>query len=205
MAETAALKAALQAESLLHIAPEDDNLFKDADASVLGHIAAVRRMMGLAKAPLVADYVKMALDGGEDKIVLFAWHIEVLNILQERLGRYGVVRVDGSTTPTQRKKRSDDFQSDPSIRVFLGNIQSIGTGVDGLQKVCSHALFAECSWTPGENQQAVDRLDRIGQEGVVQADFLVAPGSLDEKILAAALRKMRETHKVLDGSLRFNA
>lgn len=196
--ETAAVKQALAAESLLHIDPEDADLFQNADGEVLGHIAAVRHMMGVAKAPLVADYAAMALDGGEDKLVIFAWHIAVLDILQERLRKFGVVRVDGSTSPAKRQRAVDDFITKPELQVFLGNIQSIGIGVDGLQKVCSHALFAEPSWVPGENQQAVDRLDRGGQARTVQADFLVAPGSLDERILSSSLKKLHQVDKVLD-------
>ena len=83
------------------------------------------------------------------------------------------------------------------MRVMLGNIQSMGTGVDGLQEVATHCVLVEPTWTPGENQQAVDRLDRGGQKGHVQADFLVAPGSILEKILVSALEKAVTIHKTI--------
>lgn len=196
--ETAAVKAALQAESMLEIDPEDKKLFEKADEAVLGDIARVRQQMGIAKAPLVADYVEMVLDGGEEKVTVFAWHIAVLDILQERLAKYGVVRIDGSTGGAKKQKFVDAFIMNPGLRVMLGNMQSLGTGTDGLQGVCFHAIFGESSWVDGENQQCVDRLDRGGQVRTVLADFLVAPGSIDEKVLASSLRKGRETFKVLD-------
>lgn len=193
--ETGPVKQALKAESLLDIDPEN---FEGADAEVLGHIAVVRRLMGLAIAPLAADYVEMLLDGGEEKVVVFGWHIEVLNILQQRLAKYGVVRIDGSVGAAKKQALVDDFRTRPDIRVFLGNIQSVGIGTDGLQEVAAHAVFAEADWTPGNNEQCVDRLDRGGQLRQVQADFLVAPGSFSERILAAALRKRQVTHRALD-------
>lgn len=193
--ENTAVKQALEAESLLHIDPEN---LPNRDAAAMGHIAVVRHMMGLAKAPLVADYADMILDGGEEKLVVYGWHIDVLDIIEKALSQYGVVRIDGSTSSRQKQKLVEQFGSDPGTRVVVGNMQSVGTGTDGLQHVCSHALFAEASWVAGENEQCVDRLDRGGQEGQVQADFLVVPGSLDEKVLGTALRKRRGTHAALD-------
>ncbi len=193
--ETGAIKQALAAESLLDIDPEN---LEGADAEALGHVAVVRRQMGVALAPWVADYVDMLIDGGEEKIVLFAWHIEVLNILQERLAKHGVLRVDGSTGANKKQKLVDTFIKDRAFQIMLGNIQSMGTGTDGLQLVSNHAIIAEASWTPGENIQCFDRLDRGGQARTVQGDIIVAPGSFSERVLASALRKNRVIDMALD-------
>jgi hypothetical protein len=193
--ETGEVRAALRAESLLGL--DIETLQTTRDYTILGHIAQVRREMGIAVAPQAADYVRVILEGGEDKVVVFGWHIEVLDILQQSLARFGVLRIDGSTTAKKRQHYIDLFRSDPAMRVMLGNIQSMGTGVDGLQEVATHCVLVEPSWTPGENQQAVDRLDRGGQKGQVQADFLVAPGSVAEKILVAALRKADTIHRTI--------
>lgn len=193
--ETKAVKQALKAESLLDIDPED---LEGADAEVLGHVAVVRRMMGIALAPQIADYVDMLIEGGEDKLVLFAWHIEVLDILEKRLNKFGIRRIDGRTSAVRKQKYVDDFIGDPTVRIIMGNILSMGTGTDGLQLVSSHALIAEPDWTPGNNIQAFDRLDRGGQTNTVQGDIFVAPGSFAERVLAGALRKLQVTHKALD-------
>lgn len=199
--ETKPVKDAIEAESFLDIDPETFDGSNDVE--IMGHIAVVRKMMGLAIAPQVAEYAAMCLDGGEDKITIFAWHIEVLNMLQERLAKYGVLRIDGSTSTAKRErivnsKGDGIFQTDPRFQILLGNTLAMGVGTDGLQMVCTHALLAEPEWVPGNNEQAIDRLDRGGQEGQVQADLFVAPNSLLEKILASALRKRQNTHKALD-------
>jgi len=189
------VKRALQAESMLDIDPET---LQGKDITSFGAISTVRRMMGIAMAPLVADYVSMLIDGGEEKIVLFGWHTQVLDIWEKELKRYGAVRIDGSVSASGKQRLVDQFRKDVGTRLCFGNLQSMGTGTDGLQDVCQRAVFGEADWTPGNNQQAVDRLDRMGQDGQVQADFLVAPNSFAERILASALRKLQTTTKALD-------
>lgn len=195
LGETAAIRAALKAESLLGIDPEH---LEGANAEVFGHIAEARRIMGEAMAPQVADYVATLLNGGEAKITLFYWHISVGKMLAERLDRFGVCKVDGSTTPLVKDALIQRFRTDPSYRVMMGNVLSLGTGTDGLQDVCWHAILAEPDWVHGQNQQCFDRLDRGGQRNLVLGDICVVPGSLAEKVLASALRKGHVTFNSLD-------
>lgn len=193
--ETTAVRQALAAEALLDIDPDS---LEGADATILGHIAVVRHEMGIAMAPQIADYVDMLIDGGEDKLVIFAWHIDVLNILEERWAKHGVVRIDGRDSGAGKDRKVRQFIKDPSITICLGNTLAMGTGTDGLQEVSCHALICEPDWTPGNNLQAFDRLDRGGQERKVQGDIFVAPNSIAERILASALRKLQTVDKALD-------
>lgn len=197
LSETGAVKAALAQEGLLDL--DIDDIKTVASISVDGHVAEVRRLMGVALAPQVAEYAADWLDGSDgEKLVIFGWHIEVLAILERELSRFGTVVVHGGKNATQRQKAVDDFIDNPQVRVFIGNIQAAGTGVDGLQKVCSRCFLAEPDWVPAQNEQAVSRLDRIGQEELVTAEIFVAPGSISEKILVKALEKMNVIHRVLD-------
>lgn len=198
MTETGAVKQALAAEKMLDIDPET---FQGADKEVMGQFAVVRRQMGEALAPQVAEYVEMLIDGGEEKLVLAGWHISVLNIWEKLLGKYGIVRIDGSVGPKQKERLVRQFVDDPKIRICIGNTLSMGVGTDGLQEVANHILIGEPSPVPGDNEQLVDRLDRGGQDRTVQADFFVAPNSIMERILASSLRKLTVTHKALDGKL----
>lgn len=195
--ETGAIKQALAAEKLLDIDPED---MTGLDMSVRGQVSTVRRMMGLAMAPLAADYIQMLLEGGEEKICVFAWHIEVLDILMAKLAKYHPLRIDGSTPPTRKPALVAQFAR-PGHRLLIGNILSMGTGTDGLQEACQRGVAAEASWVSGDNEQMVDRLDRMGQSGQVLFDFLVAPGSFSEHVLGSSLRKRKVTHTALDQRL----
>jgi SWI/SNF-related matrix-associated actin-dependent regulator of chromatin subfamily A-like protein 1 len=195
--ETGPVKQALQAEKLLDIDPED---MTGLDMTVRGQVSTVRRQMGIAIAPLAADYVKMLLDGGEEKVVVFAWHIEVLDKLMQKLAAYHPLRIDGTTPPSRKPDIVAQFAR-PGNRVLIGNILSMGTGTDGLQEACQRGVAAEASWVSGDNEQMVDRLDRMGQQGQVLFDFLVAPGSYSEHVLGSSLRKRKVTHTALDQRL----
>lgn len=193
--ETGAIKQALKAESLLDIDPET---FQGADGLIDGQVATVRRMMGEALAPQVADYVEMLVDGGEEKIVVFAWHKSVVRLLYSRLDKLGCVVVDGDTSSAGKVAAVNQFRTNPRVQVIIGNVLSLGTGTDGLQHVSNHAVIAEPDWVPGNNVQCFDRLDRGGQTRQVQGDIFVAPGSFAERVLASALRKMQTVHNTLD-------
>jgi SNF2 family DNA or RNA helicase len=190
-----AIKQALKAESLLDINPEN---LQGLDAEVLGHVSSVRKQMGVAMAPQAADHIEMLLDGGEEKLVVFAWHTEVMDILAARLSKYGLVRIDGSTSASKKERMVKSFIENSSVQIALGNLLSMGVGTDGLQLVSSHALIVEPDWTPGNNIQAFDRLDRGGQTRQVQGDIFVVPGSFAERVLGAALFKNQSIHKALD-------
>ena len=159
--ETGPVRAALAAERLLDLDPDklvgNSSLFG-------GAVATVRRLMGEALAPQVVKYADMLLFGGVEKLVIFGWHKSVLDILEKGLHKWGVLRVDGSTGGTAKSLAVSLFQKDPKYHVLIGNLLSLGTGTDGLQNASSNAIIAEPSWVPGENVQAIDRLDRRGQK-----------------------------------------
>lgn len=192
--ETGEVRKALEAERLLDIDPTD---LEGLNSEILGQIATVRRMMGIAVAPLAGDYIDMLLDGGEEKVFVVAYHTQVLDMLEARLSRYKPLRIDGSTSATQRQRRVELF-STPPHRVMLGQILAIGTGVDGLQQHCSRGVAAEPDWVPGVNEQVINRLDRMGQELQVLFSFLVAPNSMGERVLGTSLQKAQEVDKALD-------
>jgi SNF2 family DNA or RNA helicase len=190
------VKTALGVEGMLGLSIEEIQTTKD--FTILGHISEARRLMGEALAPQVCDYVADLLDGGEEKYVLFGWHLSVLEIYERELAKYETVVLHGGKSPKARQKAIDDFISDPTVRVFIANIQAGGEGVDGLQHVAARCGLGEPDWVPSRNEQAVARLDRIGQQFQVTADVFVAPGSIAEKILVKSLEKMSVIHRVLD-------
>lgn len=193
--ETGAVRTALAAERMLDIDPET---FKGIDTKMLGAPSIVRHQMGMAIVPQAVEYIETLLEGGSEKLFVVGWHIGVLDVLETKLRSYGLVRVDGSVPSTQRPKLVSRFAADQSVRIFLGNIQAVGIGTDGLQHACSHVVGVEASWTPGDNEQVVARLRRMGQKFGVLAEWLVAEGSVSERILGSSIRKLHNIHSALD-------
>lgn len=196
VAETGAIASAIEAEGMLGLTIEEVQTKKD--IVTLGHIAEARRLMGQAMAPQIIDYVADLLEGGEQKYVLFGWHLNVLNLYEAGLARFGTVMLHGGKNAMQRQAAVDKFVRDDNVRVFIANLQAGGEGIDGLQHVASRCGLGEPDWVPSKNEQGVARLDRIGQRNGVMADIFVAPGSISEKIFVKSLQKLNTIHKVLD-------
>lgn len=154
------------------------------------HLATERRLTGLAKVPGVIEVIGETLDSGVNKIIVFAYHREVLDTLRQKMQGVRSVQIDGSTPSRDRDAAIQQFQNDPHTSVFLGQITACGEAMT--LTASSHVLFAEFSWTPSENYQAACRAHRIGQRDGVLARFLTLPGSIDEMIGRVAARKAHE-------------
>lgn len=197
--ETKTVTEALLAESLLDFDPDQIEAAPAAtnDMKEMAARDAARKQMGIALAPQVADYVATILDSGE-KVVVVGHHHEVLDIILEKLHKYGAVPNDGRTPTGRRDKLREKFVSDHSCRVIVGNLKVLGEGVDGLQFASRTIIFAEADWVPSTNKQAVARLARPGQELRVQVGFFVAKGGISARILARAVEKEQTIHSTLD-------
>lgn len=150
----------------------------------------LRRYTGLAKVPAVCELVRMKLESGVDKIVLFAIHHEVIDQLTDALLEFSPVELDGRTSTTHRELRMKAFRNDLTCRVFIGQVQAAGTNID--LSVADEALFVEASWVPGENAQAAARLQNVNKDRPVTATFVALADSIDERIQAVLRRKTKD-------------
>ncbi|MEI6084010.1 MAG: DEAD/DEAH box helicase [Verrucomicrobiota bacterium] len=177
---------------------------KRARQEAFENLALVRHETALAKIPQVVQFIEDVLDDVA-KVVVFAHHKDVIQQLKDHLtvvnSNQGVVRdvvvVTGDTTPAMRQAAVDRFQNDPSVRVFLGNIQAAGVGIT--LTAASHVIFAELDWVPGVMTQAEDRCHRYGQHDNVLVQHLVLEGSLDAHIARTLVEKQEILDQALDG------
>jgi SWI/SNF-related matrix-associated actin-dependent regulator 1 of chromatin subfamily A len=161
------------------------------DFSQLGDMARLLKVTGVAKVKQVAAFVEDLLET-EEKVVIFARHRDVIKGLDQALGHYLPVSYHGGMNDEQKKTMVSRFVGEKDCQVFIGQIQAAGTGINGLQKVCSNVVFAELSWVPGEMAQAVDRCHRIGQTSDAVNVYLPhVPGTLESAMLQVQLSKNR--------------
>ncbi len=153
--------------------------------SALGDLSKMLHATGRAKIPATVSFIEDLLET-EQKVVVFFKHTAVGEELADWLTDCGPITYQGGMSDADKKGAIDRFRTLPEARVFLGQIQAAGTGINGLQEVASSVVFAELSWVPGEMSQAIDRLHRIGQKaGVVNAYILHAPGTMESAVLGA--------------------
>lgn len=170
-----------------------DDAFLDAFAN---SVATLRRYNGCRKIEPVAKLVEEELEAGEySKVVLFAIHRTVVAELAARLRRFLPVTVTGATTPQARQKAVDEFQSNPSCRVFIGNIRAAGTAIT--LTAADQVVMVEQEWVPGDNMQAIKRCHRISQTRPVMVRCVGIADSIDEKISAILRRKTQDILSII--------
>lgn len=130
--------------------------------------SAMRQATGIAKAPFVAEFVRVLLES-EEKVILLGWHRAVWELWKERLAEFKPVLYTGSESPAQKARSFDEFR-DGDARILMMSLRS-GAGLDGLQDVASTLVFGELDWAPGVHKQAIGRLHRPGQAKPVVAYF----------------------------------
>lgn len=159
----------------------------ESSGSALGFIASLRLRLGIAKIPATIKVVKGLLEE-HAKLVVFAWHKEVVKELVEELSEYSAVSITGETPMEKRHEIVKSFQNDfPHPRVLVANIQAAGVGIT--LHASSVAVFAEFSWVPSDNEQAFARIDRVGQTKDVQAYYIVKRNSLDHMVINSFINK----------------
>lgn len=158
--------------------------------------AQLRRYLGLAKVPRVADIIEEELaSGAVEKIVIFAMHAQVIESLRTRFRKYGAVTLYGNTPQAKRQKNIDSFQNEKKTRVFIGNILAAGTGIT--LTAAHEVAFIEADWVPANNAQAAMRCHRVGQTRAVRVRFFNCAGSVDEKVMDVLVQKTREITKFM--------
>lgn len=178
-----------------------DMLDDDALLAELGkpgsHLATHRRLLGERKALGVSAFVADQLeDAPSDKIIVFAHHQSVIQILDERLRLYSPLVINGQTPGPKRQNFIHAFQNDPRYRVIILAIDAAGEAIT--LTAARHVVFCESSWTPARNSQAIARSFRRGQKNAVLARFMVEPGTLDERIMRICADKARGIARVVD-------
>jgi len=167
-------------------------------ANLTDHSATLRRFTGMLLIGPVTEWLTDKLDNGEKKIVVVCFHREVMEGIQAGLKKkgYEAVMYRGGMTEAAKDTAKKQFIESKKCAVMLLQIIAGGTGLDGLQHVASRMLMAEYSWIPTDNEQAMGRIDRIGQKNPVLVEFAGIADSLHGKITSAFTRRARDNEEI---------
>jgi SNF2 family DNA or RNA helicase len=141
-----------------------------------------------AKQLVLDQLLKDLIDNKNKKIVIWSYFRYSLEALANRYARYGMARIDGSVSNVDdRIDAIRRFQSDPQIRVFLGNPAAAGAGVT--LTAAHHAVYESFSNQAAHYMQSVDRIHRRGQEHVTTYHVLLPQDTIEEKEFERILAK----------------
>jgi SWI/SNF-related matrix-associated actin-dependent regulator 1 of chromatin subfamily A len=156
----------------------------------------LRRLIIEVKMPYVIEWITDFLEQSEEKLVLMGCHTSAIDLLCKHFGKI-CVRVDGTVPNAKRKLAVQRFQNDPKCRLFVGNIDAAGEGLT-LTKSSTVAFF-ELDWVPAKIAQGAARVHRITQTKVCQIYYLIAKGTIEERIMRTIESKSSVLNQVLDG------
>lgn len=131
----------------------------------------------------VDDLIDFLDEMGEDEpLVVAAVSRQLIELAAARLSALRVPHslVTGAVSVQERARSVDDFQSGRSRVILL----TLGAGAEGLTLTRADTImFMQKSWSPLQNEQAVDRIHRIGSEGHARIRIVeqVSPGTIEER------------------------
>ena len=161
-------------------------------------MAKARRLLGVAKAHYVAEYVYDVWEQLTCPVLILYWHKDVGNALADYFEnkKLNVRKIDGATSQDKRAEAEAVFNAQ-ECDILLGQIASMGVAIN-LQKGSHYAVFAERDWSPAAQEQAMRRLWRLGQDTHVQIDICEAEHPMDEAVGMVVARKGKSATKIID-------
>jgi SWI/SNF-related matrix-associated actin-dependent regulator of chromatin subfamily A3 len=125
------------------------------------------------------------------KVVIFSQWTSFLNIIQHQLeaAGYKYTRVDGTMTASARDSALTLLSSSPDVRILLASLSVCSVGLNLV--AADTVILADLWWAPAIEDQAVDRVHRLGQTRPTTVWRLVMEESIDERVLEIQAEKRR--------------
>lgn len=139
-----------------------------------------------AKWELFADLLDECMASGL-KVVVFSQYVKMLELIERHLAarEIGFASIKGSTR--ERGQEIWRFREDEHCRVFTASLRAGGLGIDLTS--ASVVIHYDRWWNQAREDQATDRVHRLGQNKGVQVIKLITRGTVEEKIDELIARK----------------
>lgn len=125
------------------------------------------------------------------RVLIFSQMTRLLDILEDYMmyRRYQYCRIDGSTDGETRENHIDAFNKEGSEKfAFLLSTRAGGLGIN--LATADTVIIYDSDWNPQMDLQAMDRAHRIGQKKEVQVFRFCTDGSVEEKVIEKAYKKL---------------
>ncbi|MBN2480095.1 MAG: DEAD/DEAH box helicase [Parachlamydiales bacterium] len=118
----------------------------------------------------------------EQKVVVFSQYLDMIAIIEDYLRKksIGFASIKGATK--KRFEQIKKFKEDPKCMVFVASLLAAGVGID--LTAGSIVIHYDRWWNPAKENQATDRVHRIGQNRGVQVFKMVSKNTIEERIHA---------------------
>ncbi|KAI9087674.1 SNF2 family N-terminal domain-containing protein [Phlyctochytrium arcticum] len=123
------------------------------------------------------------------KSIVFSQFVAFLDLIQWRLSRAGfsVVKLDGRMTPAARDTVIKKFMTDVKVTVFLVSLKAGGVALNLTE--ASRVFVMDPWWNPAVEDQAFDRIHRLGQHRPIKITRMIIENSIESRILQLQEKK----------------
>eukprot|EP00850_Spirogloea_muscicola_P001861 SM000007S20821 [mRNA] locus=s7:472696:479059:+ [translate_table: standard] len=134
------------------------------------------------------------------KCLVFSQFTSMLELISFRLKQVGIVcvKLDGSMTMEARDRMIKAFTDDPDCKVFLMSLKAGGVALN--LTVASQVFLMDPWWNPAVEQQAQDRIHRLGQYKPIVVTRFVIENTIEERILKLQEKKQLVFEGTVGGS-----
>lgn len=182
------------------------SISKSPPSSTLPSLAPGDRWKGSVKVrnlleALINNTTEPQKEGEEDrrgKSIVFSQWTSTLDIIASGLGAHGLqyCRLDGTMTRASREEAISRLGKDAECKVMLVSLRAGGVGLN--LTAARYVYLLEPYWNPAVEQQAVDRIHRIGQCREVMTVRYLVRNSVEERILEI----QEEKQKLVEAAFR---
>ena len=155
------------------------------------------------KMELLVDILENILDMDE-KVIIFTQYVEMGKLIQKLISKKfktDVLFLHGSQTLKEKTEIIDTFQENPDYKIFVATLKTGGTGLN--LTAASNVIHYDLWWNPAVENQATDRVHRIGQKKDVMVYRFITKGTLEEAIDAISKRKIDLAGKAISNDETF--
>ena len=151
-----------------------------------------------AKLDRMEELVEEAVSNGK-KVVIFSNWTQMTDVIYRRLNKYHPAIITGQTDDTMRQVMVNDFQNNEDVKVIIGTIGAMGTGLTLTAGTVE--IFMDEPWNRANKEQAEDRCHRVGTKENVTIYTLICKGTIDERINELVEKKGQMADALVDGKI----
>ena len=165
----------------------------DKDEKLVPH----RFVMSTKLEQLVTILHRTSDEDAEAKTVVFSQFTSMLDLVELVLHNENMsyLRYDGKMNTADRSEALNDFATNDAVKILLVSLKAGGVGLN--LTVASRVVMLDCWWNPMCENQAIDRVHRIGQRKPVKVHRLTIDNTVEDRILLL----QQEKEKLAAGAL----
>lgn len=125
----------------------------------------------------------------DTKTVVFSQWTSFLDLIEPQLQKHGIrfARIDGKMSSTKRDIAMTMLSTNPECTVLLASLNVCSVGLNLV--AANQVILADTWWAPAIEDQAVDRVYRLGQTRPTTVWRLVMEDSVEQRVLDIQQRK----------------